>query len=269
MKTISLPVSSTAAAVAIALFSLAGSAAAHDLVLVPQTSGDLTVKFGHPNDWQPADKERLLELKAEGPSGPSASLAPTLVGKGLELEAARVAAPGAAMLVSARYDNGLWVTLPGPAGKDVYFNSTRAMVPGAKSTMAAIKFAKGMYATADDAALYKREVHHLIELIPQQNPASVGIGGMLPVLVKFAGKPLAKAGVEITDATTLSAEGQQKFMTDAAGIAQVPIRTAGLNVVSVDYDRKNDGSLGAAMKALPVDKIAMIATYSFMVAGKP
>lgn len=238
---------------------------AHDLVLVPSPSGDLTVKFGHPNDWQPADKERLLDLQAEGDGSASKSLSSTLKKKGLNLESAHVATTGKAMLVAGRYDNGLWVTMPGPAGKDVYFNTTKAMMPEGKSSMSAIKFAKALYATPGDTTVYKREVNHLIELVPQSNPADVKAGGTLPVMVKFAGKPLANAGVEITDSATKSAEGQEKFMTDANGIAQVPIKRVGLNVVSVDYDHANDSALGAAMNALPVEKIAMIATYAFQV----
>ena len=92
-------------------------------------------------------------------------------------------------------------------------------------------------------------MHQLIELIPQKNPGQVKAGDTLPVLVKFAGKPLANAGVEVTDSATKSVEGQQKFMTNAAGVAEVPIRNSGLNVVSVDYEKKNDGSLGAAMRS--------------------
>lgn len=238
---------------------------AHDLVLVPEPSGDLTVKFGHPNDWQQADKERLLDLQTEGVDMAAKPLASLLKGKGLNLAAAHVASAGKATLVTGRYDNGLWVTMPGSDGKNVYFNTTKAMMPDATSTLAAIKFAKALYAAPGDTTVYKREAKHLIELIPQKNPADVKAGDMLPVLVMFAGKPLANAGVEVTDSATRSAEGQAKFTSDASGVAQVPIRRRGLNVVSVDYDQANDGSLGPAIKALPVDKIAMIATYAFQV----
>ena len=256
-----------------ALRTLAGAVAfaapllsqAHDLVLVPGLSGDLTVRFGHPNDWQPADKERLLDLQAEGDGSAGKSLSGALKKKGLNLETAHVATRGKALLVTGRYDNGLWVSMPGPAGKDVYFNTTKAMMPEGKSTMSAIKFAKALYATPGDTSVYKREVNHLIELIPQTNPADVKAGGTLPVLVKFAGKPLANAGVEVTDSATKTVEGQEKYTTDASGIAQVPIRRGGLNVISVDYDQANDGSAVPGMKALPVDKIAMIATYAFQV----
>lgn len=184
---------------------------------------------------------------------------------GLNLLASGVAPAGNAAMVTARYDNGLWVTMPGASGKPLYYNTTKAMLPKATSAMSAIKFAKGLYGTADDQSVFKREVGHLIELIPQRNPATVKPGDKLAVLVKFNGKPLPNAGVELTDSATKTAEGQEKFKTNASGIAEVPILRGGINVVSVDYDKANDGSLGKAMKALPVDKVAMIATYAFQV----
>lgn len=250
---------------AAALAALPVLALAHDLVLVPEPDGNLTVRFGHPGDWLMPDRERLLDLHVAGAKNRATAEPLTLKTNGLNLEATGVVTAGAAGMVAARYDNGLWVTLPGADGKPKYFNSTKAMVPQGKSTMSAIKFAKGLYGTPDDTAIYKQEVGHLIELIPQRNPAVLKVGDKLAVLVKFNGKPLANAGVEVTDSATKTAEGQPKFMTNAAGVAEVPIGRAGVNVVSVDYDKANDGSLGKAMKALPVDKVAMIATYAFQV----
>ena len=251
-----------AAAVSLAAPLLCG---AHDLILIPEPSGNLTVRFGHPGDWQQADKERLLDLKTAAGAASAKPLAPMLVGHGLDLDAEGVAEPGKPSMITARYDNGLWVTVKDASGKEVFYNTTLAMMPKATSTRAAIKFAKGLYATADDTSVFKHEAHQLIELIPQTNPGQVKTGETLPVLVKFAGKPLANAGVEVTDSSTKTVEGQQKHMTNAAGIAQVPIANSGLNVVSVDYEKKNDGSLGPQMKKLPVDKVVMIATYAFQV----
>lgn len=250
---------------AAALAALPVLALAHDLVLVPEPDGNLTVRFGHPGDWLMPDRERLLDLHVAGATGGATPAPLALKTNGLNLEATGVATNGAAGMVAARYDNGLWVTLPGPDGKPKHFNSTKAMVPQGKSTMSAIKFAKGLYGTPDDKTVFKQEVGHLIELIPQRNPAVVKAGEKLAVLVKFNGKPLANAGVEVTDSATQTAEGQPKFMTNAAGVAEVPIARTGVNVVSVDYEKSNDGSLGKAMKALPVDKVAMIATYAFQV----
>ena len=239
--------------------------AAHDLVLVPEPDGNLTVRFGHVGDWQMLTRERLLELRVVSETSNPKSAPMTLKPSGLNLTATGVATAGTAGLVAARYDNGLWVVMPGPEGKPEYFNTSKAMLPQAKSAMAAIKFAKGLYATADDKTVYKQKVGHLIEIIPQRNPASVKAGEKLAVQVQFNGKPLANAGVEITDSATQTTEGQAKFKTNAAGIAEVPIERAGVNVVSVDFEKANDGSLGKAMKALPVDKVAMIATYAFQV----
>ncbi len=248
---------------AAATLSLPFFVQAHDLVLIPEANGNLTIRFGHPGDWQIADRERLIDLRVAGAG--SLVTTPTLTVQGKNLEATGASASGSAAMASARYDNGLWVTVPGEGGKPTYYNTTKAMLPKATSTMAAIKFAKGLYGTPNDTGVWKREVGHLIELVPQRNPATVKPGEKLAVLVKYNGKPLRNASVEITDSATTTVEGQKKFPTNAAGIAEVPITHEGLNVVSIDYEHANDGSLGKAMKALPVEKVAMIATYAFQV----
>lgn len=250
------------ASVALALPMLSG---AHDLVLVPETSGSLTVRFGHPGDWSLPDKYRVLDLQAEGDVGPAKLLAPGMTAKGVDWSVPEVVGSGKASMATARYDNGLWVTVPDAAGKLAYFNTSKAMLPQAKASVASIKFAKALYASTDDTTVWKRETKHLIEVIPQRNPATVKAGETLAVLVKFNGKPLAKAGVGLTDGATTASEEPKGFVTNAAGIAQVPIRQAGLNVIAVDHFQVNDGSLGPAMKALPVDSITMVATYAFLV----
>jgi nickel transport protein len=247
------------------LNALISAASAHDLVLIPEPSGDLTVRFGHPGDWQPASVDRLLGLQMDGAAVAGRKGAATLRTQGKNLVASKVASQSQAHLVNASYDNGLWVTVPDAAGKPVYFNTSKAMLPQATTSMAALKFAKGLYATSGDTAVFKREVNHLIELIPQRNPADVKPGQSLSVLVKFNGVPLANAGVELTDSATKTTKGQAKFTTDAQGMASVPIRRGGLNVISVDHEQPNNGTLGAPLSALPVDQIAVIATYAFQV----
>ena len=107
-------------------------------------------------------------------------------------------------------------------------------------------------------------VGHLLEIIPQKNPLSLGKGESLPVLVRYNGKPLEGAGIEVTNLVDQIAEDKiERFKTDMNGIAQVPIRHKGLNVLAVDLDVPNDGALGDAAKTLPVKKIMMVATYAF------
>ena len=266
MTTSSIRSLSLQALIAAAALALPWRAHAHDLVLVPETTGSLTVRYGHPGDWQQADKERLLDLQVGDAAGIAKPLAAAIKPAGLSLSVADVSTDGKAAMAIARYDNGIWTITPGAtADKPVYHNASKAMVPQATSAVASIKYSKALFASVDDTTVYRREAKHLIELIPQRNPASVKVGETLAVLVKFNGKPLANAGVEITDAGVLTVEGQPKYTTSAAGIASVPVRQSGLNVVSVDFEVANNGALSKAMKALPVEKVLMVATYGFQV----
>ncbi len=254
---------------AVVAMSTSMTSLAHDLVLIPEPTGDLTVRFGHPGDWQTASTDRLLNFQMDGKPAADSKGPSRLRQQGKNLVVAKMA-PRADRttqphLMSATYDNGLWVTVPDATGKPVYLNTSKAMLPGATSSMAALKFAKGLYSAPSDTTVFKAEVNHLIELIPQSNPAAVKPGQSLSVLVKFNGTALPNAGVELTDSSTKTTKGQAKFTTDAQGLATVPISRAGLNVISVDHEQPNGGALSAAIAALPVDKIAVIATYAFQV----
>jgi nickel transport protein len=145
----------------------------------------------------------------------------------------------------------------------LWHNTSKALIPLGKTPLASLKFAKGLFGKQDDPFVFMREVGHLIEIIPQGNPSLLKPNDQLKVLVKFKGKPLPNAELEITDDGVLTTEGQKKYQANRFGIAQVPVRMLGLNIVSVDYKHPNDGSLGRAFKALPVETVMMVATYAF------
>jgi nickel transport protein len=239
---------------------------AHDVALLPVQDGKLIVRYGHPGDWQPTDKERLLEVMMLQGEVPAAKLATKLVKKDLELiTESKVVNEGSAALAAARYDNGLWVTTVGADGKDVWHNSSRAMMPEGKKPLLSLKFAKGLFGTTSDAKVFQRPVGHLLELIPMKNPVTVRPAETLEVLVKFKGKPLINAEVEVTDENVTTTVGQPKYKTNSRGVATVPIRIAGLNVVSVDYKHSNNAVLGKAFQSLPVKDVMMVATYAFRI----
>lgn len=235
---------------------------AHDLVLMPITNGELRVRFGHPQDWQSVDGEKLLEVQTIDAGGKVVDRHDEL--KRRELDMVMPLAADAALLTAARYDNGLWLTLRGHDGKpDQYRNASKFMLPEGTDPMLAVKFAKGVVLRPDDEALYRRTVGHLLEIIPQKNPLKVNADETLPVLVQFDGRPLANAGIEVSDLETKIVEDKiVRYRTDANGVAQVRLRH-GLNVLAVDHTVQNDGSLGDAARALPVGKGALIATYAF------
>ena len=125
--------------------------AARDLGLIPEPTGDLTVCFTDPGDWQPAGADRLLHVQMDGKPAADNKGPFRLRQQGKNLLAAKMALSAGQTskphLVSASYDNGLWVTVPDAEGQAVYFNTSKAVLPGATNSMTALKFAKGLYAT--------------------------------------------------------------------------------------------------------------------------
>lgn len=244
-------------------FAFAPPAIAHDIVLVPSASASaLTVRYGHPGDWLPVDVEKLLTLMRFDGKGNAMEVIGATRPQGLtrELRGARGAA-----LYAARYDNGLWIRLPGETGKPVFRNASRFMIPEGTEPLASIKFAKALQASPGDDLLFKKEVGHLLELIPQRNPLALPPGSALPVLVRFNGQPLAGAGIEVSNLVDkIPEEKIVRYATDADGIARVTVRAKGLNVLAVDLQAPNDGRLGPHARALPVDKVMMVATYAFV-----
>ena len=247
----------------IAALLLAGAGAhAHDLVLMPIEQGTLRVRFGHPADWQSVDAEKLLEVQAIDATGKTVDVHTALKRRALDLVAPfKATGP---VLTAARYDNGLWLKLPTPAGQPEQFrNASKFMLPEGRDALLAVKFAKGMTLARGDDTLYRQSVGHLLEIVPQKNPLTLARGELLPVLVRFAGKPLADAGIEASDMTRKIAEDKiVRYKTGADGIAQVKLQR-GLNILGVDHSVPNDGSLGEAARALPVARGALIATYAF------
>ena len=239
------------------------SVQAHDLVLMPITNGELRVRFGHPQDWQPVDAEKLLEVQTIDAAGQTIDRHDALKRRALDL-VMPLQPPNGALLTAARYDNGLWLALPArDGGPPRYRNASKFMLPEGTDPLLAVKFAKGIVLQPDDETLYRKTVGHRLEIVPQKNPLNLNGDETLPVLVQFNGRPLADAGIEVSDLETKIAEDKiVRYRTDANGIAQVRLRR-GLNVLAVDHTVPNDGSLGEAARALPVDKGALIATYAF------
>ena len=251
---------------AFSLITLVSLAKAHDIVLVPESAG-LRVRLGHPGDWQPVDAEKLLELQTMTGEGAVQERYGGLKRNGLDMVLAKTATKGMVpQMAAARYDNGLWVELPAVgSAKAEWRNTSRFMLPSAASVMASVKFAKGYAGNSADSVVYARTTGHLLELVPQKNPFSIRKDEKLPVLLLLNGKPLAGQGIEVSDLKSKMPEDKiPRYVTDANGIAQVPLKPRGVNTLAVDVKRPNDGSFGANAKALPAENVMMVATYTFV-----
>jgi uncharacterized GH25 family protein len=246
------------------MFGMALFAEAHDIVIVPEPN-QFRIRLGHPEDWQSVDAEKSLEFQVlRGSAAPEEAQA-TLKRRGLDMTLATKSGSGAT-LAAARYDNGLWVELPAVGNaKPEYRNTSRFMLPSAKSVMISVKYAKAFAGSSADTSTFGRTVGHLLELVPQKNPLALGKDEALPVLLLFNGKPVSGEGIEVSNLVVKVAEDRiKRYVTDANGIAQVMLNHKGVNTLAVDVNRPNDGSLGEAAKELPAEKILMIATYTFV-----
>lgn len=242
----------------LAVLSAPGVVHAHDIVIVPSGAGQVTIRYGHPGDWLAVDAERLIDLTLHGTRPGAMKTRPqglTLVGT--------VPRAGPS-LVSVRYDNGLWVKTRAAGGKEHWLNSSRLLVPDGEEPMLSLKFAKGLVASGPTPDVAGRDLGHLLELIPQQDPASLRPGATLPVLVKFRGRPLPQAGVENSDLRTVQPEDRiRRYTTDANGVASVPVRR-GVNTLAVDVVRPWSEVFDPSAAALPVERVMMVATYTFV-----
>ena len=220
------------------------------------------------------DAEKLLDLQAAGePGSPVVDLQPGLQRQGLTLLLPAQRLPGrpgltaGQRLLAARDDNGLWARLPASsaAAKPVYRNTSRWLAPSADDTLLSLKYAKSWRAGAAGAQGYRRAVGHLLELVPQRDPLTLKVGELLPVQVLLQGQPLAGAGVELSDLVTKLPEDRiTRYTTDAQGAAHLPLRARSIHMLGVDLERPNDGSLGEGPRSLPVDKLLLVATYTFV-----
>ncbi|GJD47563.1 hypothetical protein OPKNFCMD_0271 [Methylobacterium crusticola] len=216
---------------ALALAGRAPGAAAHDLWLTlsnAEAGPQVRVNFGHPGQRRTPNLPKVLDLAAETPEG-STDLRPALKPAAADVPPALVAAlptKPARTLVAARYDAGYWVTLRDGGRR----NASRRVAPDAREARWAMKFAKAAFGPA---APWQKVVGHTLEIVPLEVPAATA--GAIRVRVLFRGAPLPGAALIYGEGTT-DHPGESRlpvYTTDAEGVATVPIRKAGAQVVTV------------------------------------
>jgi len=231
-----------------AALSFSTVARAHDIVVFAKAGEAVSVQYGHPGDWQTLDRYRILDLEARTAGGAVSS----------QLEALRFAPDGTAAhvearadssVIAARYDNGFWAKLT----DGTYRNARRTELAGVVEAMSSFKYAKAWI--AGDGWRYG--VGHGLEILPLATPASAKPGTGFSVRVLWQGKPLAGVGVEIGDGVTVRKEADiPRFLTDAEGVASLPITAGGWQVIAVDHETPSRFP-GLA------DKDRYVATFTF------
>jgi nickel transport protein len=200
-----------------AWWGIAANLQAHDVWLAPK--GDhLELLYGHDTP-EPYDPAKIKEAKAYDKSGNEMTVKP------LKLEQAfgLVSDPGAAMITIV-FDNGYWVE----ASSTVWKNVVKDEAKKAAHYSHPWKFHKSLYAWSPR---FSKPVGLKFEIIPLENPYSLGHAGVLPVAVRFNGKPLPGADVEYG----IHGDKAPKVKTDERGVASVPVTSGQEQFIAVDY----------------------------------
>ena len=224
-----LPLLRTTLAAALVLGGPA-RAGAHELWLtlstidsVPQVRGN----YGHASKRRAPSLPKLIELVAltqDGANGLRAGLKPAPPDVPPALLAPLGTKPGRT-LVAATYDSGYWSTLRD--GTTV--NSSRRLVAEARESRWSVKYAKAAFGPG---APWLRVVGHTLEIVPVEVPGPTA--GAIRVRVLFRGAPLPGADLYYGDSgMEPERAGLPAYATDQDGIATVPIRKAGSQVLTV------------------------------------
>ncbi|WP_407519429.1 DUF4198 domain-containing protein [Methylobacterium oryzisoli] len=251
------PVRAAALAV-LALSLLAGPAGAHDLWLTlssPEAGPQVRVNFGRARERLTPFRPKLLDLTAITPDETKdlvGALKPSPPDVPPALLAALPTRPGRT-LVAASYDSGYWVRLKDGTGR----NTSRRVLPDAEGARWSMKFAKAAFGPG---APWQRVVGHLLEIVPLEVPGPTA--GALRVRVLFRGAPLAGAAL-MTGEGAMDAGQTPHYTTDQDGVATVPIRQAGAQLITVTHD--------VAPSATPdlADRDEYSATFAFRLDEAP
>lgn len=219
---------------------LAGPAVAHG-IWIEESHGALAVVYGHGATNEAYEPARVTSLLACDAAGTCSDAAPTVLDTHVEL-----ARPEGAATLAATFDNGLWTQ--GADGE--WLNVPRAAVAGATASGRYLKYATVVLDHLDGEAV---PAGLALEIVPLADPLAMVAGDELPVRVLFEGQPLA--GAEVT-VDYVGDAGADPVIADAEGVARVPLRNNGLNVLAVSHT-------GPGVEADATDETGHIATLAF------
>ncbi|MET7245537.1 DUF4198 domain-containing protein [Methylobacterium sp. EM32] len=204
--------------------------AAHELWLTLSTVDQVPqvrVNYGHASKREAPRAPQLIDLVAltqDGRTDLRAGLKPAPPDVPPALLAPLGTKPGRT-LVAATYDAGYWTTLR----DGTRLNASRRLVTEAREGRWSVKYAKAAFGPG---APWLRVVGHTLEIVPVEVPGPTA--GAIRVRVLFRGAPLPGADLYYGDSgMEPERAGVPAYTTDPEGVATVPIRKAGSQVLTV------------------------------------
>ncbi|KMO40928.1 DUF4198 domain-containing protein [Methylobacterium aquaticum] len=203
---------------------------AHELWLTLSTVEpvpQVRVNYGRASKREAPHAPQLIQLVAltqDGSTDLRAGLKPAPADVPPALLAPLGTKPGR-FLAAATYDAGFWTTLR----DGTRLQASRRLVPDAREGRWSVKYAKAAFGPG---APWLRVVGHMLEIVPVEVPGPTA--GAIRVRVLFRGAPLPGADLLYGDSgMEPERAGMPAYTTDAEGIATVPIRKAGSQVLTV------------------------------------
>jgi nickel transport protein len=230
-----------AALSALALAALSAQPAVAHGVWIAERWGELALVYGHGADDDPYKPEKVAMVRAFGETGAEVPVRVEPAGT-----RARLGIEGEPAVVVVDFDNGIYTE----RADGSWVNEPKSRVADAK---AAGHYVKHNLTLVDVHDRLPELPPQALQIVPLEVPTEMRAGDRFRVRVLFQGRPLAGAAV-IPDYVNMS--GQKAGTTDAEGVAEVPIRNDGLNVVAVSHEVPLEGNPDA-------DKRQHFATLAF------
>jgi nickel transport protein len=225
----------------LAAIAFSSSALAHGVWLA-ERHGEMTLVYGHGADDDPYDPSKVTQVQAFDAAGKE-------IPADLKLHEnhATLGLPDEAAIVAVEFDNGFWTERE----DGNWVNEPKSAVADAKSAGHYLKHNISLLTHGDLTALPDSP----LQIVPLVDPLDLEPGDALQIKVLLDGAPLAGAEI-INDYVNL---GDVSATTDTSGLATVPVRNRGLNVLAVSHEVSLEGDPNA-------DKRQHFATFSFTLA---
>ncbi|UQY33667.1 DUF4198 domain-containing protein [Pseudomonas fulva] len=193
-----------------------GSAQAHG-IWTETRYGQLEVVYGHGAEDEAYEPKKIGAVRAYNQNG---KMVPVTVQR--LSDHVRLMPLTSPSVLTVTLDNGVWSK--DKDGKSV--NAPMAEVPGAVNASHSYKYSLAILAPH---AHIPDQLGIAMVIRPLKDPAEVGVGNALPVVVTIDGKPAANIALLDDYRGMLDASSVK---TDAKGRASIIIRNAGLNIIA-------------------------------------
>lgn len=186
-----------------------------------EEQGEYKVLFGHPETGEPDPYDSIKFQDATAYDGNGTPL-PLEVNR--EYEGVTLVSERNVVAITAKHDNGYFIR----TGEDEYRNVFRPEALEANNEETTIthtyKLGKAFY---EQSRLFSQPLGLLLEIIPRQDPYTVGAGEKLEIQVLYQGKPQEGAIVEYA--------GGEPVTTNAQGIASVTLKEEQVQIIEAEY----------------------------------